>query len=99
MIEFYGIAGCEATHHVGDGSIAGLEKKMKVVGNKRPGKAASRRFLQDLSQAQKEAVPICVIEEDLSPLDATADDVMAGTGSVYAGLSRHDKKVATPLLH
>ncbi|GFO66417.1 hypothetical protein M1B72_00990 [Geomonas paludis] len=43
--------------------------------------------------------PICVIEEDLSPLDATADDVMAGTGSVYAGLSRHDKKVATPLLH
>ncbi len=99
MIELDGISRSEATHDVGDGSIAGLKQQMEVVRDKRPGKATSRRYLQDVAQTQKKAIAICVIEEDLSPLDATTDDVVACSRSVYAGLSRHDEKVATPLLH
>lgn len=72
---------------------------MEVVRDKRPDKATSRRLLQDMSKTQQKPVTVGVIEEDLSPLDATTDDVMACARGVYAGLSRHDEKVATPLLH
>ncbi|EKD36717.1 MAG: hypothetical protein ACD_75C01395G0002 [uncultured bacterium] len=71
MIEFNSIPGHQATHDIGDGSIAGLEQQVKVIGDKHPGKTASRSLLQYLTQAQQKAVPICVIQEDLSPLDAT----------------------------
>ena len=99
MIEFNSIPGHQATHDIGDGSIAGLEQQVKVIGDKRPGKTASRSILQNLTQAQQKAVPICVIQEDLSPLDAAADDVVACTRGVYASLSWHDMKVATAPLH
>ena len=99
MIELYGIPRRQATHDIGDGSIAGLQQQVKVIGDKRPGKAASRRFLQDHTKAQQKTVPIGVIQKDLSPLDAAADDVVASTRGVYASLSWHDMKVATANSH
>ena len=41
----------------------------------------------------------CIMQEDLSPLDDAADDVVACTRDVYASLSWHDMKVATAPLH
>lgn len=99
MIEFHCVPRGEAAHEIGDGSIAGLEKEMEVIRDKYPSKATSRGLLQDMFKTQQKPVTVGVIEEDLSPLDTTTDDVMACTRSVYAGLSRHGKKVATPLLH
>jgi hypothetical protein len=33
-------------------------------------------------QAGEEVVPVLIVEEDLPPLDSSADDVMEGTGGI-----------------
>ena len=40
-------------------------------------------------------VAVCIVIEDSSPIDTAADDVVNGSGCVYACLSRHADKLAT----
>ena len=47
-----------------------------------------------IAQAGDEVVPINVIEKNLSPFQASTDDVVTGAGSVYASLTGHDSKSA-----
>lgn len=66
---------------------------MKVVWEESPGKAGRGGLLQDDSETGNKRFSVCIIEEDLSPIQASADDVVEGSRSIDACLPWHALKL------
>src|SRR6056297_1780780 len=93
-VEAHRIAGQQATHHRCDGNWAGLEQQMKMIGEQSPGVTARRGLREQDRQTTHKIGTITVILKNRSSLNPPADDVMQSTGSVYAGLSWHVRKLS-----
>ena len=88
-VEKNGIAGQQPSHDRRERGGAGLQQEVEMVGNQRPGKAASGGVDQDGVEARDEFIPIRIVGKYLPTFDSAADDVVQGAGSVYAGLAGH----------
>lgn len=83
-VEDDSIASHQAAHHRGDRRGAGLQQQVEVVRDKCPGETASRGLFEDMAETRDKMVAIGVIDKDLSPLQPSAEDVVASARSVYA---------------
>jgi hypothetical protein len=63
---------------------------MKMVGNQSPGVAGGVCFGKDKIESFKTLIIITVIKKYRTTVDTSDDDVVQGTGSIYAGFARHD---------
>jgi hypothetical protein len=92
-----GVTGEKSSHHHGDGDRACPKQEVNVIRKQDPGIAGSGGLGQNVSQPTYKSIPILVILEDSSALDASYNDVMQSTGSVDTGLSRHRVRIAKGL--
>jgi hypothetical protein len=62
---------------------------MKMIGDQCPGVTGRFGVIEDCAQAIKKIVPVLIVYKDFAPFDTPDNDVVQGTGRVYAGLARH----------
>ena len=91
-VEVNRVACRKATHDGGNRHATGSNEQMEMVGNECPSKTARGGLGEKSSEAFDKMVPVGVVEEDLSPLDSTAYDVVQCTRRINASLSCHEKK-------
>ena len=84
-----GVAGKEATHHLGDRDAPGLQKQMIMVGQERPGITAGACLVENACETAQEIIPVQTVSEDDGPVYASPHDVVEGASSVDARLTRH----------
>ena len=75
---------------VAKGGLAGLkQQQMNMIGHQRPAIAAVLSFRYDSVEARSKIFTISAVFKDRFALYATDDDMMQGSGSIYAGFTRH----------
>jgi hypothetical protein len=84
-----GVSGKEATHHLGDRNEAGLQKQMKMVGQKHPGITAGACLSENGRKTVDEIIPVPTVSKDDRPVYASSHDVVEGAGGVNTGLTGH----------
>jgi hypothetical protein len=92
-----GITGEQAPHYGGNRFAAGFQQQVEMIGQQGPGQAERLGRDENLTQALDKIVPIMVIRKYNLAMDAAANDVMHGTGGVYARFSGHVQFGSTPL--
>jgi hypothetical protein len=70
MVEPTRVAPIQPGHHAREGTVAGAENQMHVVGHQGPGETASAALLDLSAQSIEEVLPISIVVEDASPLDS-----------------------------
>jgi hypothetical protein len=60
----------------------GPAQEVEVIRKEGPSVDPEEVRLDKGGQAGEEVVPVLIVEEDLPPLDSSADDVMEGTGGI-----------------
>ena len=75
-VEGHRVPGQEPPHHRGDGNSACSQEEMNVIGKKGPGVAGGRGLRKNAAEPIKEALPVGIVVEDLSPLDPSDDQVV-----------------------
>ena len=60
-----------------------------MVWNQRPSVTGRGSFRKDMAELIDKGFSIDIILENISVLDSSANDMMQGSGGVYAGLARH----------
>jgi hypothetical protein len=65
---------------------------MEMVAHQRPCQTARFGFPGKFGQPPQKIIPVKIIFEDRGSFDSAGHDVMQCAGSVYAGLSGHEKK-------
>ena len=79
----------QPAHQRGDGNGAGLQQKMEMIGNQRPGETWGLGFYNQVAQPVYEVVAVLVVKEDLTPFDSSDNDVVDRTGGIDSRLSGH----------
>lgn len=59
-----GVSGEEATHHLRDRNEAGLQKEMKMVGQKHPGITAGACLSENGRKTADEIIPVPAVSKD-----------------------------------
>ena len=85
VIEINSISGQESSHQGGDRHAAGSEKKMGMIGNKRPCKTGCFCHGQEFFQTCQKIFPVVIVFKYLSSLDPPDDDVMQHPRGIKSG--------------
>ena len=88
-IELLGITGEQPAHDGGDGSRAGSKEHVGMVGHRGPGITRRRGIGQNMTQTLKKVLMVLRIFKYDPALYAADDDMMQGSGSIYAGFTGH----------
>ena len=88
-IELLGITGEQPAHDGGDGSRAGSEEHVGMVGHQGPGITRRRGISQNMTQTLKKALMVLRIFKYDPALDSPDDNMVQGPGRIYAGLAWH----------
>ena len=85
----------QPAHQRGDGNGAGLQQKMEMIGNQRPGETWGSwvSITRSPSRFTKLSRSL-VVKEDLTPFDSSDNDVVDRTGGIDSRLSGHFKRVS-----
>jgi 2-oxoglutarate dehydrogenase complex dehydrogenase (E1) component-like enzyme len=67
-IEIEGVAGQKSSHQGGNRHVSCAQKKMRVIGHKRPGQARSTGRRQELFQTREKIIAIIIVEKNPEPL-------------------------------
>jgi hypothetical protein len=62
---------------------------MKMVWNQRPSVTGRGSFCKDMTELINKGFSIDIILKNISSLDSSANNMMQGSGGVYAGLAGH----------
>ena len=88
-IELLGITGEQPAHDGGDGSRAGSEEHVGMVGHQGPGITRRRGISQNMTQTLKKVLMVLRIFKYDPALDSPDDNMVQGPGRIYAGLAWH----------
>ena len=83
------ITGQQPAHHIGNGNRAGLEEKMKMIGNQCPGETARLGFIQKLSQTIRKSFPVDIVAKNLPLRNPSGYHMMQRTWRIYPSLAGH----------
>jgi hypothetical protein len=83
------IARQQAPHEGGNGSFAGANQKMHVIGHQSPGKARGRSFGKDFFKTLQEIIVVNSIFKDLFFALPSNNNVVQSVGSVNSSLALH----------
>jgi len=64
-----------------------------MIGDKGPGETLRGGFCNNGGKARNKSMAVDIVQEDPSAFDPTANDVVNRSGSVYAGLAGHEKRL------
>lgn len=88
-VELLGITGEQPAHDGGDGSRAGSEEHVGMVGHQGPGITRCRGIGQNMTQTLKKVLMVLRIFKYDPALDSPDDNMVQGPGRIYAGLAWH----------
>jgi hypothetical protein len=89
-VEFLSVPQQQPLHNPGQWLLSSSHQQMEMVGHQAPRKTVRFGCGEQCSEFLEKTCAIEFIREDLAPCNTTGDDVMDGSGSVEAGLSRHE---------
>ena len=89
LVEGDGIAGHEATHDLAQRGCADAQKKMEVIGNKRPSIALGLSLIEYGRKAVEERPSILIVCKYFSSFNSSGYDVLQKAGGVKSWLTRH----------
>ena len=87
-VETHGRSGQEPAHYRGDRQIAYPQQQMQVICHDCPGKAQSFTIGQDIVKLVEKIIIVRVIENNLSSIYPSYNDVVQRSRGVYSGFSR-----------
>jgi hypothetical protein len=88
-VELLGVSRKQSPHNSSDRGCSRSQKKMNVVGNKRPGIAGSGCFGEDVAQAGEKIRVILGVFKDRVSLYTPDNDMVESTGSIDSCFTRH----------
>jgi len=97
QIEHHGVAGQQAPHDLGQGSLFRLQQQMEVVIEQDPGVASRLGFRQESAEAGNKIFPVLIVKENGTFFDPSDDDVLKQAGDIYAGMSGHKGNILLKL--
>jgi hypothetical protein len=87
------IAGQKPEHYFRYRYLSGFKQQVKMVGDQGPRETSGFGFFDNMSQPFNKIIAVDGILKDCPTFDAAANDVMQGSGGVYACFSGHAGKV------
>ena len=88
-VETHNVSSKKLSHDGCHGSISGPQKQLHVVGHHSPCVVWRIHLLQQTRQPFEKFLPVLVIFENRLTFYSSNDDMVQGTGCVYAGLAGH----------
>ena len=97
-VEAHRISGKQLTHHRCNRYIACFQQKMEMVREQCPPIAGGLGFCDHMAKTLNKAAPVHIIAKNLATLNASTNDIVQGTGCIYAGFSWYDINISHQMI-